>query len=346
MITNELLIYWYDKNKRNLPWRKTTNPYHIWLSEIMLQQTRVEQGLPYYLKFLDQYPTIELLANADEAEVLTLWQGLGYYSRARNLHFTAKYISNTLNGVFPNTYASILGLRGVGPYTAAAISSFAFNIPKPVIDGNVQRVISRLFSINKPIDRKEGKTELEEALNSIFSINQTANFNQAIMELGSIIFTPKLSKCNECPLQSKCTAYANNTVYNYPIKSSKTNTKKVTHHYFHIKHKGKTYIEKRLAGIWINLHQFPLIEGDLTLEELLNTLSNIVTFEDKIELNLQYSAKHLLSHRKITANFYTIHSSKMPIFSKRDIFEIDLGELSVKYPTSVLNLNYLKQLNK
>ena len=204
-------------HKRNLPWRDTLDPYKIWLSEIMLQQTRVKQGTPYYLKFVSNYTTIDDLANATEQEVLTLWQGLGYYSRARNMHSTAKYISDELSGVFPSTYNEILKLKGVGPYTAAAISSFAFNLPHPVVDGNVQRVVSRLFKIVEPINTGSGSKQIEKVVNSIFDKNNPADFNQAIMELGSQICKPKKPDCLACPLQEKCLSYSANVVHELPI---------------------------------------------------------------------------------------------------------------------------------
>ena len=195
MNTGSLLIDWYKKNKRELPWRNTSDPYKIWLSEIILQQTRVQQGLPYFERFIHHYPTIKDLASADEQDILLLWQGLGYYSRARNMHQTAKIIVDKYHGNFPKNYSEIIALKGIGEYTAAAIASFAFGLAYPVLDGNVYRVISRLFGIEKPIDTSKGKKEVTEALNLVFNQDNPGLFNQAVMEFGATHCTPKKPRC-------------------------------------------------------------------------------------------------------------------------------------------------------
>ena len=197
---SKVLINWYLKNNRELPWRKTKNPYHIWLSEIMLQQTRVAQGLPYYLKFTEAFPTVFDLANADESYVLKLWQGLGYYSRARNLHFTAKYIAEELNGVFPNTYKGLLKLKGVGDYTASAIASICYSEPTAVVDGNVYRVLSRYYGIDTPINSTKGIKDFKELAQQILDKENIGAYNQAIMDFGAIQCKPKSPNCGECPL--------------------------------------------------------------------------------------------------------------------------------------------------
>lgn len=343
MEISNTLIVWYEKNKRDLPWRNCNDPYKIWLSEIILQQTRVQQGLPYYLKFVEQYPTILDLANADEQEILTMWQGLGYYSRARNMHATARYISFELNGYFPTKYSDIRALKGVGDYTAAAISSFAYGSPYPVIDGNVYRLISRLFNISLPVNKPSGQKEVKAAVESIFDGNRAAQWNQAIMEFGSLHCTPKKPKCETCVLQTKCISYSKNTVSNRPVKEGKIKVTTVNHSYFVFRYKDHTYIEKRIQGIWKNLYQFPLIEENLPENEVISKCKNLLTSNLTTELVKTFESTHLLSHRKIKAIFYTINLNTKPLFLKRDIFEIDLEQLGNLYPTSVLILKYLNQ---
>lgn len=340
---HKLLFEWYADHKRDLPWRHTKDPYKIWLSEVMLQQTRVNQGLPYYEKFVERFPTIIDLANADEQEVLSLWQGLGYYSRARNMHTAAKTVVSEYNGKFPNSYDTIKALKGVGDYTAAAIASFAYDLPHPVVDGNVYRVISRLFAIQEPINKPLGQKQIREALNAIFDIKQPALFNQAIMEFGALHCTPKKPLCTFCPMQSKCLAYEKGLVSELPKKEGKTKVVNITHSYLQIRYKDKTYIEKRESGIWQNLHQFPLIEEKLTTNEAVKQLNNLITNDVDLEIEKSFSTIHLLSHRKINAHFYIISLNKKPIFSESNIFEIDLNEMGKKYPTSVLTQKFLNQ---
>ncbi|MBT8327074.1 MAG: A/G-specific adenine glycosylase [Bacteroidia bacterium] len=342
MRISELLIKWYSISKRDLPWRNTNDPYKIWLSEVMLQQTRVEQGMPYYHKFIEHYPTISDLANATEQEVLTLWQGLGYYSRARNMHSTAQYISNNLGSQFPQKFNEILELKGVGAYTAAAISSFAFNLPYPVIDGNVQRVVSRLFCIEDPINKPIGQKKIREAVDQIFDKRNPAKFNQAIMELGSLVCTPKNPTCDSCPLSIKCPALLNGKVKALPKKEGKTKVKEISHTYFVFKVEDKTYIQQRKEGIWKNMYQFPLLELDVKPETILDHVMEFIETSETPMIQHSYQTKHLLSHRKINANFYTISLHRKPIFLKSNIFEIELNELSKKYPTSVLTQKFLK----
>ena len=346
MRISNLLIDWYKKNKRDLPWRNTTNPYFIWLSEIMLQQTRVKQGLPYYLKFIDKYPTVKDMASADESEILCLWQGLGYYSRARNMHYTAKVISEMYNGDFPSTYKEVLALKGIGEYTAAAILSFSFKQAYPVIDGNVFRVISRLYNISKPIDIPIGKREIEEAVHSIFDVKQPDIWNQAIMEFGALHCTPRNPDCQSCVLSTKCLALANNTTNQLPVKQGKVKVVQVHHTYFNFMWQNKTYIVKRESGIWKNLYQFPLLEEAIETKDIILSALNQLDTPQKLTIISDYNTTHILSHRKIIAKFYTIELEKPPIFSKSNIFEIELDQLGNKYPTSVLTLNYWDQKKK
>jgi A/G-specific adenine glycosylase len=342
---SNLLIDWYQKNKRELPWRNTTDPYKIWLSEIILQQTRVQQGLPYFEKFIRHFPTIFDLASAHEQDVLLLWQGLGYYSRARNMHQTAKIVVDQYYGNFPNKYSEIIKLKGIGEYTAAAIASFAFGMPHPVLDGNVYRVISRLFGIEKPIDTAHGKKEITDALHLIFDQDNPGLFNQAIMEFGATHCTPKKPKCSNCIFNTKCEAYRINKIDSIPHKKGKIKVLKVNHTYLCLIYKKRTYIQKRTEGIWQNLYQFPLIEEYIDTNKIANYLENFLDNTSDFEISDTFESKHVLSHRKINATFYTIYLNTQPVFSKNNIFEIPLTEMSTKYPVSILTQNYLKKHN-
>lgn len=341
-----LLLFWYDKNKRDLPWRTTQNPYYIWLSEILLQQTRVAQGIPYYHKFIEHFPTIQDIASASQQEILSLWQGLGYYSRARNLHFTAQTIVSKHNGQFPSTYAEIIALKGIGAYTAAAIASFAFGLPYAVIDGNVNRVISRLFCIEEPVDKPVGQRAVKNALDRIFDPSRAATWNQAIMDFGSMQCTPKNPSCSTCILQSKCLAWSNNKVAHIPYKEGKTKVIDVFHSYMVILFGSKTYIQKRESGIWKNLYQFPLIESQTTENQIISNLVEDYGISGVPLLQGTTELIHKLSHRRIFAKFYTIILKSEPTFLKNNIFEIELKELGKAYPTNVLILNFLEHLNK
>ncbi len=289
---------WYRQNSRNLPWRETKSAYFIWLSEIIMQQTRIEQGTAYYLKFITAYPTIFDLACASEQDVLNNWQGLGYYSRARNLHFTAKHIVNELNGEFPSTYAEIIKLKGIGSYTAAAIASFAFDECRAVVDGNVYRFLSRLFDVGTPIDSTQGKKEFQLLADSLIENAKPALHNQAMMEMGSLICAPKPS-CEICPVNLHCIALKNKTVEDRPVKSKKTKVRDRYFHYIIYVSNKKTIITQRTEkDIWQKLYQFPLIES---------THSNAPThLEDIIESSSE-PIKHILSHQHIYAVFHRVH---------------------------------------
>ncbi len=220
------LIYWYLQNNRDLPWRKSKNPYFIWLSEIMLQQTRVAQGLAYYLKFTTTFPTVFDLAKADESTVLKMWQGLGYYSRARNLHFSAKQISNELNGIFPSTYEEIIKLKGIGDYTASAISSICFNEPTAVVDGNVYRVLSRYFGLNTPTNSTSGIKEFKTLAQTLIDISQPGTYNQALMDFGALHCKPQNPLCETCPFSDSCVAFEKKLTKELPVKEKKIKVRK------------------------------------------------------------------------------------------------------------------------
>jgi len=339
------LTNWYSINKRELPWRATKNPYYIWLSEIILQQTQVKQGLPYYNAFVETYPTVFNLAKASEESVLKLWQGLGYYSRARNLHFTAKYIVNELNGKFPNTYKDLLKLKGVGDYTASAIASIAFNEVAAVVDGNVYRVLSRYFGIDTPINSTAGIKEFKVLASSLIDKNQPATYNQAIMEFGAKQCKPKSPDCNACPLEDSCFALQKGLVDTLPIKLKKT---KVTTKYFNfivfIDAHNKTMFEKRTKkGIWQNLYQFPLIESERSLKvsefHLLNLKDTILknkTFD--YALYNQTDKIHKLSHQHLHTKFWIIELEHLPIEA------IPIKDLR-SYPSPVLISDFIEQFN-
>lgn len=336
---SEILISWYRNNKRDLPWRKTTNPYKIWLSEIILQQTRVDQGLDYYIKFIKHYPTIKDLANAHEEEVLKLWQGLGYYSRARNLHFTAKIITNNHDGIFPNNYKDIISLKGIGEYTAAAISSFSFNLPYPVIDGNVFRVLSRVFNINTPIDSTLGKKEFKELAIHLIDKKNPAEYNQAIMEFGAIQCKPKNPLCDSCVFNSKCLAFHKNVIEKLPVKSKKVLQKPRYFNYLVIQDKNNIIIKQRTENdIWKGLYDFPLIES----KNRINDFKNLdVSFHNNKDITILKSKEflHVLSHQKIYATFWNINTTSLESFNKKDIV-IKRSDLK-KYPIPKLIENFI-----
>ncbi|MEO5564660.1 MAG: A/G-specific adenine glycosylase [Chitinophagaceae bacterium] len=258
------LLKWNrEKNNRQMPWKGEKDPYKIWLSEIILQQTRVEQGLKYYNNFIQSFPAINQLAKAPEEKVFKHWEGLGYYSRCRNLIATARFITDEKKGKFPDTYEDIVALKGVGPYTAAAISSFAFNLPHAVVDGNVFRVLARIFGINKPIDSTEGKKYFTELANRLLDKKQPGLFNQAIMDFGAVICKPVSPLCSNCVFNKTCFAYLHSKVNELPVKEKKISIKKRWFYYLVINYKDQTAIRQRTAkDIWQQLHEFPMIETE------------------------------------------------------------------------------------
>lgn len=332
---------WYLDNKRDLPWRNTQNPYYIWLSEIILQQTRVNQGLNYYLKFIELFPTVFHLSEASEDEVLKAWEGLGYYSRARNLHNSAKVIVNTYNGVFPREYHQIIDLKGVGEYTAAAIASFAYNLPYPVIDGNVMRVISRYFGILEPIDTKEGKNTIKKALNSVFNSKNPALFNQAIMEFGALQCVPVSPSCASCILSISCEARIQKRVQDLPVKSKKVNIK-VRHFYYLISNENNNvFIKKREdSDIWKGLYQFPLIESDIALSEN-NLKEQAYTNLNANVLYVKKSIKHILTHQHIYIYFVIVDFESSP----SDFVNISRNNIN-DFPFPIALANFIKKYFK
>lgn len=304
------LIQWYLHNKRDLPWRSNTNPYPVWLSEIMLQQTRVAQGMPYFLKFMEAFPTVQQLADASEEEVLKLWQGLGYYSRARNLHATAKYVAYECGGQFPGTYEGLLKLKGVGDYTAAAIASICYGEAVPVVDGNVYRALSRYFGITTDISSSSAKAEFRDIAARHLPEGQASAFNQAMMEFGALQCVPKNPDCGTCIFNTDCVAFQTGRVQQLPVKLKKT---KVTNRYFNYivlsDGQGRSSINKRTAkGIWHNLYEFPLIETENAVPE--NEMVPIIK-EDKSLGFVPHTVTliadtviHKLSHQHLHIRFW------------------------------------------
>lgn len=308
--TKEVLA-WYELNKRDLPWRNTKDPYQIWLSEIILQQTRVNQGLPYFHKFISTFPTISDLANASEDSIFKLWEGLGYYSRAKNLHACAKMVQEQYGGKFPDNYIDLIKLKGIGPYSAAAISSFAFNEVQPVIDGNVFRLMSRFFGLDIPIDVQGNRQIFHKILMDLIPKNKPGQFNQAIMEFGAIQCKIIKPDCEMCPLASRCVAKEKKMVGVWPIKSKKIKKEIRFFNYLFIDINNNIIIQKREGkDIWQNLHEFPMIESDKEIGgiELLNNskLKEIIPIKKISVDKLGLPFKHLLSHQTIFAQFWKI----------------------------------------
>lgn len=306
------LLSWYEPERRPLPWKHIDNPYHIWLSEIILQQTRAEQGLPYYEKFVTHYPTVADLALAPEDELMKMWEGLGYYSRARNLHAAAKYIHQELDGVFPSTHEEILKLKGVGPYTAAAIASFAYNLPHAVVDGNVYRVLARYFDYEEATDTTAGKRYFAELAQRLLPEQQAGRFNQAIMDFGATVCTPKAAACNDCPLAEKCQALASDTVYQRPVKLKKLQRRTRYFNYLVVQHSDFRIIEKRSGkDIWQNLYQFPLLETSAAIDDWqeLQQLAEWPSWLSLQELSFHRRVgprKQELTHQRIIAQFWEL----------------------------------------
>ena len=330
---NSKLIYWYAAHKRDLPWRSTKNPYHIWLSEIILQQTQIQQGLPYYLKFIAQYPNVFDLAQASEDMVLKDWQGLGYYSRARNLHKTAQFIAKELNGVFPKNYKELIKLKGVGDYTASAIASICYEEKTAVVDGNVYRVLARFFGIETPINSTQGVKQFKTLATSLLPQKNIGDYNQALMEFGSIQCKPKSPDCSKCSLANDCVAFNTGKTQMLPVKLKKLSLKKKYFNFIVVKSKNnKTIIEQRVnVGIWQSLYQFPLIETTNTINKMelkiLSKHQNIKNLSiDAIELFNEKEIIHRLSHQELYIKFWIIYTTDV---LNQGIFWSQISKLAV-----------------
>ncbi len=328
-----LIYQWYNVNRRELPWRKTTDPYKIWISEIILQQTRVEQGLEYYLKFTERFPDCNTLASANEDLVLKLWQGLGYYSRARNLHATAKIISNNYNGVFPQTYSEILSLKGIGPYTAAAVASIAFGLPYPVLDGNVYRFLSRYFGIKARVDSAAGKKEFLKVACEIMNPVKPGFHNQALMEFGALQCTPQAPDCENCPLSASCYAFSRKATEQFPVKTKKTVKRNRYFYFYLIENNNSIWLEKRTRkDIWKNLYQFPVIEtpNELNTQEVAGLHPPVLNGERYTLISISSPHKHVLSHQNLFARLIHIRVEDSP-FLNEHYFKIKKKNIH-KYP--------------
>jgi A/G-specific adenine glycosylase len=349
----DALVDWYHRHKRPLPWRETTDPYAIWLSEVILQQTRVSQGLPYYLDFIQAYPTVHDLAEAPEDEVLRHWQGLGYYSRARNMHHTAREIAYRRNGNFPENYIGLLQLKGVGGYTAAAIASFAYKEPVAVLDGNVFRVLARVFGLSDNISSPIGRKAFQALADSLIPPDRPDTYNQAIMEFGAIQCTPVQPDCLFCPLQQHCYAFQHGLANALPHKEKAKRVRPRYFHYLVLDHERGLYLKKRVQrDIWQGLYDFYLAETDqktISAEEIQEKLHSIgVIPEEVVVSGPSAEYRHLLSHQKITARFYLIRlktrlskeataSAGLALFSATEIEDL---------PKPVLISNYWKEHQK
>ncbi len=333
------LVNWYLKNSRDLPWRNTKNPYKIWISEVILQQTRVNQALSYYHAFLEMFPTVSSLAKAREEDVLKIWQGLGYYSRARNLHSSAKYIINILGGKFPDKYKDLLQLKGIGEYTAAAIASFAYNEKVAVVDGNVFRLLSRLYAEATPINSTKGKKLFFEVASNMNELQEPNLFNQAIMEFGALQCTPKNPDCQNCTLNQFCLAFSQNSVAEYPVKIKSNKKKDRYFYYIFIENDGFTYIKKRGSkDIWQGLFEFPIIE---TIEDMdFNKLCMTEEWNKIIEnypVILNYVSDkiaHQLTHQQLFIRFISIKiglSSSQKFTFDNKFQKISIDDIA-KYP--------------
>jgi A/G-specific adenine glycosylase len=337
---------WYRVNRRKLPWRETGDPYRIWVSEIILQQTRVDQGKDYYLRFLEKFPNLESLARAEEDEVLKVWEGLGYYSRARNMHAAAKHVFYRKEGRFPGTYSEILELKGVGPYTAAAVASMAFQEPRAVIDGNVHRVLSRLSGIEETPGNYRTSSRITREADKLLDEEDPGTHNQAIMELGALVCTPVQPACDKCPLKDLCHAYKNNRTAELPVRAKPQSRRTRYFHYLVFSNGQGIWLgSRRNKDIWQGLYEFPLIEtsGKVSTESLMKTesWSGFVGRHGIKPSKVSVPVKHVLSHQEIQARFYHIrvdHSFSLPGFKEVGEKELD------RYPVPKLIRNYLDGL--
>jgi A/G-specific adenine glycosylase len=328
------LFYWFEQSHRPLPWKGLKDPYLIWLSEIILQQTRVEQGRAYFERFRQRFPRVEDLAAAPEDEVLKLWEGLGYYSRARNLHRSAKMVVQEFDGVFPSDYESILSLKGIGPYTAAAIASFAYGLPHAVVDGNVFRVLARFFDIDTPIDSTKGKKQFQKLAQELLDASQPGRYNQAIMDFGATHCKPAAPKCDACPLQTNCMGFQKNKVEQLPVKAKKLKKRIRFFNYLVLQEGERCWIEKRTAkDIWQGLYQFPLIESEAQLESADQLVETdlwhqwVVTGAVR-EIKAAGAFRQTLSHQYIYARFWEVQLSEGLQPNKTEQFLTDRKNLS------------------
>jgi len=369
--TTNKLIKWYHLNKRNLPWREVKDPYLIWISEIILQQTRVDQGIGYYYRFIKRFPDVQKLASASEQEVLNIWQGLGYYSRARNLHYTAQEIMHKYDGMIPGNYKDLISQKGIGDYTAAAILSFAFNKPYVVVDGNVIRVLSRMYGISTPMNTSDGRNKIRKIAESLIPVDQPGVFNQSIMEFGALYCKPQIPDCAKCLFSKECIAYHLNKVKKIPVTGKQMEPKIRYFNYlvlYTVKN-GRIHLlvrKRNLQDIWKNLYDFPLVEADNFIDpailldhiiqynhhldvnpdkrnqELLTNLSqlNLKQLQHQIRYVASEECKHKLTHQIIHARFFTyrimgevpqINESQLKLVKLNDLADFPIPRLIEKF---------------
>lgn len=341
----QTLLQWHNNNPRDLVWKKDKDAYSIWLSEIIMQQTRVAYGSKYYTRFKQLFPTIQKLAKADLSEVIKAWEGLGYYSRARNLHATAKRIVNEYHGEFPSDYKALQQLKGVGPYTAAAIASFAFGQPIAAIDGNAYRVLARYFGISTPIDAGKGKQEFQQLGNQLISKQEPGKFNQAMMNFGALVCTPKQPKCTECPLESSCYANEQGMQLELPVKAKAIKRKQRYFTYFFIYNDNEVLLQERvLNDVWKNLNQFYLIESPRkTKWETILNQSTLAKYSEEFTINkVIKNTKQQLSHQTISVDFVSLYFTELPPL--KGFQKVAIKELSEFAFPKVLNVILKKVL--
>ncbi|RPH31334.1 MAG: A/G-specific adenine glycosylase [Bacteroidales bacterium] len=327
-----IIIIWYNQNRRDLPWRNTENPYYIWIAEVILQQTRVAQGLGYYNRFISTFPTIKDLANADIDKVMKVWQGLGYYTRARNLHGAAKQIMAEYNGLLPTSYQELLKIKGLGPYSAGAIASFAFKLAVPAIDGNVYRVLSRIFGVFASPETSAGKKEFYTLTMELIDKRHPDTFNQALLDFGAMQCVPRSPNCLACPFNDICYAYRNNLINQLPLKGKRIATRDRFLNYIIIRYKDSTFIQKREAGdIWTSLYEFPLIETANQVEIDLLIIEPLWSeFFGKERLKILHSSqpiKHILSHQTLYTKFIIVEIDKPTYYLKTNYLKIPIPNI-------------------
>jgi A/G-specific adenine glycosylase len=344
-----LLLKWNRvQNNRQMPWKGEKDPYKIWLSEIILQQTRVEQGMEYYRRFIERFPDVHKLAKAKDQFIFKLWEGLGYYTRCRNLIAAARYISKELKGKFPETYEEIKALKGVGPYTASAISSFAFNLPHAVVDGNVFRVLSRVFGIAKPIDSTEGKKYFTQLANGLLDKKQPGIYNQAIMDFGAVVCKPAAPLCPTCVFNKTCFAFLNKKVNELPVKEKKISIKKRWFYYLVLEHENETAIQQRTGkDIWNQLYEFPMVEKEreTSIETILQEAEKLGWLLKKKYEMIAISPlfKQQLSHQLIAGQFIKIRLNKRVNWNKNIIWATTMEMKKLAFPKFInqhLEMNY------
>lgn len=340
------LVKWYQNNKRDLPWRNTKNAYLIWLSEIILQQTRVEQGLPYYIRFMEKYPDVTSFAAAPEDDILKLWQGLGYYSRGRNMLKTAQYIQEHYKGKFPQRYDELIKLKGIGEYTAAAISSFSANEAKAVVDGNVYRVLARYFGIDDAINSTIGKKKFQAVADELLNKQHPALHNQAMMEFGAMVCKPKNPACGICPVRTGCFAFINNATTNLPVKLKTVKIKERFLNYFLITDSDTILMNKRGEDdIWANMYDLPLIETSsaLGIEELMSLPETIEYFgKAPTIIDVISPKKHILTHQHLHVRFIKLAQPAVKLKSQWIFIEvINLKKLALPKVIFIFLDNFL-----